>query len=134
MITLNSTAKKIIESVDNFLQNYHLLSAIKDILDPHGLLEPKQKETILSFLGSKIKDEREVSLPSLERDLGELQVEIGNYVQLIQQERRKYEEKEDKREGQRRSSIKSKVMQSPSAVKSGLKEPSELPGLASKIK
>jgi hypothetical protein len=87
---LHNNAKKIIESVDNFLQVYHLLSSIKDILDPHGLLEPKQKETILAFLGSKLKNEKEVSLPTLERDLVELQMDIGNYVQLIQEERRKH--------------------------------------------
>jgi len=48
-----------------FLESYHMLSAIKGILDAHGLLEPKQKETIANFLHSKLKSEKEVSLPGL---------------------------------------------------------------------
>lgn len=35
-----------------------MLSAIKDVLDPHGLLEPKQKETIANFLNSRHKSEK----------------------------------------------------------------------------
>lgn len=57
-----------------FLDSYHMLSAIKGILDPHGLLEPKQKETIANFLHSKLKSEKEVSLPGLERDMTSLNV------------------------------------------------------------
>ena len=43
-------------------------------------------------------------------------------------------DREDRREGQRRSSIKSKVMNTPIAAKSGLREGGDIPGLNSKIK
>ena len=38
LLNVYNTAKKVMENVDSFLQNYHLLSSIKEILDPHGLL------------------------------------------------------------------------------------------------
>lgn len=65
LLNLFNTAKKTMDYLDHFLQSYHLLSSIKDILDPHGLLEPSQKETISAFLHSKVKHEREVSIPTL---------------------------------------------------------------------
>ena len=76
------------DNIDSFLQAYHMLSTIKDILDPHGLLEPKQKETISQFLHSKLKHDREVSIPSLDRDLSNLNVELANYLQVLQEERK----------------------------------------------
>jgi hypothetical protein len=65
LINFHAHAKKTIDSLSVFLESYHLLTSVKQILDPHGLLEPKQKITINSFLNSSLKSETEVSLGGL---------------------------------------------------------------------
>jgi len=65
LINFHQNAKKTIDSLSTFLESYHLLTSVKQILDPHGLLEPKQKITISTFLNSNMKNETEVSLSGL---------------------------------------------------------------------
>jgi hypothetical protein len=55
LINFHNNAKRILESLGTFLESYHLLSAVRQILDPHGLLEPKNKITINSYLNSNLK-------------------------------------------------------------------------------
>lgn len=56
LINFNNSASKILSSIGNFLESYHLLASVKKALDPHGLLEPRDKISINEFMGSKIKE------------------------------------------------------------------------------
>ena len=133
LISFHTTAQKVLESLTAFLESYHLLSSVKQVLDPHGMLEPKDKATINTFLSSSIKNEREVSIGGLEKDLSSLQLELTAYLTVLREERSRNEEVKGKRESNiKQSSIRSKMKPSnPSPVKSGL--PSELIGLSSKL-
>lgn len=82
-------------------------------------------------MNSKLKHDREVSIPTLDKDLGNLNVEVSNYLLVLQEERRN---NEGRGESRKKSHFKSKVM-APSAVKSAMREEEEeFLGVRSKIK
>ena len=81
-------------------------------------------------MNSKLKHDREVSIPSLDRDLGNLNVELSNYLLVLQEERKN---NEGRGESRRKSQFKSKLV-TPSAVKSAMREDEEMLGVRSKIK
>ena len=82
-------------------------------------------------MNSKLKHDREVSIPSLDRDLGSLNVELTNYLLLLQEDRKN---NEGRGESRKKSQFKSKIMNNPSAVKSAVREEEEMLGIRSKIK
>jgi hypothetical protein len=59
------------------------MNSIHKILDEHGLLDIKQKSTLADYMLSKSKIENDLTINELEKNLGNLQVEISGYLNLL---------------------------------------------------
>ena len=91
--------KKIVNRFEEFFDEREHSLRIKDLLDPHGLFTEDQKSMLISFAKNdnrklSYKEEDGLSAPWIEKELINLNIQVGSYLKIIKEDKRGLEEEQ----------------------------------------
>ena len=91
--------KKIVNRFERFFDERGNSLRIKDLLDPHGLFSEDEKSMLISFAKNDNKklansEEDSLSVPWIEKELVNLNIEVGSYLKLMRDDKRCLEEEQ----------------------------------------